>query len=171
MNCAISSWNLSNHCIKLHYSWKSLANHLTSHQNSMKIIGKLPHSLFIGKHASILYLCLHSVKFTVPLLFVMHMAYPSEAAVLLFEIDGLDLYIFWLDFGQYRSWLWPWIFKIQYPICYIPGKNGPIATKWKTSISIEVNTKITLECAHKQFVMRVHTLFCFLHDIRNLKWH
>ena len=29
----------------------------------------------------------------------------------------------------------------------------------------EINTKITLEWAHKQFVTRVHTLFYFLHDI------
>ena len=31
----------------------------------------------------------------------------------------------------------------------------------------EINTKITLEWAHKQFVTRVHTLFYFLHDITN----
>ena len=31
----------------------------------------------------------------------------------------------------------------------------------------EINTKITLEWAHKQFVTRVHTLFYFLHDIAN----
>ena len=28
----------------------------------------------------------------------------------------------------------------------------------------EMNSKITLEWAHKQFVNRVHALFCFLHD-------
>ena len=33
--------------------------------------------------------------------------------------------------------------------------------------SCEINTKITLEWAHKQFVTRVHTLFYFLHDITN----
>ena len=33
----------------------------------------------------------------------------------------------------------------------------------------EINTKITLEWAHKQFVTRVHTLFYFLHDIMNPK--
>ena len=31
----------------------------------------------------------------------------------------------------------------------------------------EINTKITLKWACKQFATRVHTLFCFLHDIRN----
>ena len=31
----------------------------------------------------------------------------------------------------------------------------------------EINTKITLEWAQKQFVTRVHTLFYFLHDITN----
>ena len=31
----------------------------------------------------------------------------------------------------------------------------------------EINTKITLEWAHKQFVTRVHTLFYFLHDTTN----
>ena len=31
----------------------------------------------------------------------------------------------------------------------------------------EINTKITLEWAQKRFVMRVHTLFNFLHDITN----
>ena len=33
----------------------------------------------------------------------------------------------------------------------------------------EINTKITLEWAHKQFVTRVHTLFYFLHDMTNPK--
>ena len=31
----------------------------------------------------------------------------------------------------------------------------------------QINTKITLEWAQKQFVMRVHTSFYFLHDITN----
>ena len=31
----------------------------------------------------------------------------------------------------------------------------------------EINTKVTLQWAQKQFVMRVHTLFYFLHDITN----
>ena len=34
-------------------------------------------------------------------------------------------------------WPWPWIFKIKYRICYISAKNGPIATKQKSNISIE----------------------------------
>ena len=33
----------------------------------------------------------------------------------------------------------------------------------------EINTKITLEWAQKQFVMGVHTLFCVLHDITTIK--
>ena len=33
----------------------------------------------------------------------------------------------------------------------------------------EINTKITLEWAYKQFATRVHTLFYFLHDITNPK--
>ena len=33
----------------------------------------------------------------------------------------------------------------------------------------EINSKITLKWAHKQFVTRVHTLFYFLHDITNPK--
>ena len=35
-------------------------------------------------------------------------------------------------------WPWPWIFKVKYRICYISAKNGPIATKQKANISIEV---------------------------------
>ena len=35
-------------------------------------------------------------------------------------------------------WPWPWIFKVKYRICYISAKNGPIATKRKANISIEL---------------------------------
>ena len=35
-------------------------------------------------------------------------------------------------------WPWPWIFKVKYGICYLLAKNGPIATKQKTNISIEI---------------------------------
>ena len=35
-------------------------------------------------------------------------------------------------------WPWPWIFKVKYKICYISAKNGPIATKRKANISIEL---------------------------------
>ena len=34
-------------------------------------------------------------------------------------------------------------------------------------VTREISTKITLEWAQKQFVMRIHTLFYFLHDITN----
>ena len=35
-------------------------------------------------------------------------------------------------------WPWPWIFKIKHGICYISVRNGPIATKQKANISIEL---------------------------------
>ena len=35
-------------------------------------------------------------------------------------------------------WPWPWIFKVKYWICYISAKNGPLATKQKANISIEL---------------------------------
>ena len=35
-------------------------------------------------------------------------------------------------------WPWPWIFKVKYRICYISAKKGPIATKRKANISIEL---------------------------------
>ena len=35
-------------------------------------------------------------------------------------------------------WPWPWFFKVKYGICYISAKNGPIATKRKANISIEL---------------------------------
>ena len=35
-------------------------------------------------------------------------------------------------------WPWPWISKVKYTICYISAKNGPIATKRKANISIEL---------------------------------
>ena len=43
---------------------------------------------------------------------------------------------------DHRVWPWPWpwtwIFKVKYRICYISAKNGPIATKRKANISIEL---------------------------------
>ena len=41
---------------------------------------------------------------------------------------------------QVWPWPWPWpqIFKVKYRICYISAKNGPIATKPKANISIEL---------------------------------
>ena len=37
-------------------------------------------------------------------------------------------------------WPWPWprIFKVKYRICHVSPKNGPIATKRKANISIEL---------------------------------
>ena len=43
---------------------------------------------------------------------------------------------------------------------YFPSCEASEATR-------EINTKITLEWAQKQFVTRVDTLFYFLHDITN----
>ena len=37
-------------------------------------------------------------------------------------------------------WPWPWIFKVKYRIEYISAKNGPIATKRKANISIDLKT-------------------------------
>ena len=37
-------------------------------------------------------------------------------------------------------WPWPWIFKVKYRVCYISAKNGPIATKRKANILIELQT-------------------------------
>ena len=35
-------------------------------------------------------------------------------------------------------WHWPWIFKVKYGISYISAKSGPIATKRRANISIEL---------------------------------
>ena len=40
---------------------------------------------------------------------------------------------------------------------------------WYLFTELETTTKITLEWAQKQFVMRVHTLFYILHDIATKK--
>ena len=48
-------------------------------------------------------------------------------------------------------WPWPWIFKVKYRICYISAKNGPIATKRKANISIELkasNVTIRFDLGH-----------------------
>ena len=37
-------------------------------------------------------------------------------------------------------WSWPWIFKVKYWIGYISAKNGAIATKQKSNISIDLKT-------------------------------
>ena len=43
-------------------------------------------------------------------------------------------------------WPWPWIFKVKHGICYISAKNGPIATKQKANISIELRaSNVTIE--------------------------
>ena len=53
-------------------------------------------------------------------------------------IVGPDLWITWLDFGRFSLWPWPWIFKVKHGICYISSRNGPIATKQKANILIEL---------------------------------
>ena len=35
-------------------------------------------------------------------------------------------------------WPWPWIFKVKYAISYISAKSGPIASKRKANISVEL---------------------------------
>ena len=52
----------------------------------------------------------------------------------------------WLDFGWFSSWPWPRFFKVKYGICNISAKNGPIATKRKANISIELQG---LKCVHR----------------------
>ena len=56
---------------------------------------------------------------------------------------------------DHRVWPWPWhlpwIFKVKCGICYISAKNGPIATKRKTNISIEPwdsNVAIKFDLGH-----------------------
>ena len=50
-----------------------------------------------------------------------------------------EILVIWLFyFGWFSSWPWPWIFKVKYRICYISAKNGPIATKQKANILIEL---------------------------------
>ena len=51
------------------------------------------------------------------------------------------------------SWPWPWprFFKVKYGICYISAKNGPIATKRKPNIWIELlgsNVTIGFDLGH-----------------------
>ena len=48
-------------------------------------------------------------------------------------------------------WPWPWIFKVRYEISYISAKNGPIATKRKANISIDLkasNVTIRFDLGH-----------------------
>ena len=48
-------------------------------------------------------------------------------------------------------WPWPWMFNVKYGICYISAKNGPIATKRKANIYIELkasNGTIKFDLAH-----------------------
>ena len=39
-------------------------------------------------------------------------------------------------------WPWPWIFKVKYGISYISAKSGPIATKRKANISIDLQASM-----------------------------
>ena len=48
-------------------------------------------------------------------------------------------------------WPWPWIFKVKHWIYYISAKNGPIATKQKANMSIELrasNVTISFDLGH-----------------------
>ena len=55
-------------------------------------------------------------------------------------------------------WPWPWIFKVKCRICYISAKNGPIATKWKPNISIELKAStvtIRFDHVHDLWILKV----------------
>ena len=60
------------------------------------------------------------------------------------RIDGPELEITWLDFGQFLLWPWPWIFKVKYGICYVWAKNGPIAMKRKQTYRLKSRPQIWL---------------------------
>ena len=62
------------------------------------------------------------------------------------RIDGSDLYITWLNFVQFSSWPWHWIFKVKYGICYILDKNGPDRHKTKNKHN---NWTLSLKCDHQ----------------------
>ena len=54
------------------------------------------------------------------------------------QLLALTCMITWLHFRRFSSWPWPRFFKVKYGICYISAKNGPIATKRKANIAIEL---------------------------------
>ena len=60
-------------------------------------------------------------------------------------IVGPDLQITWLDFGRFSSRPWPRFFKVNYGICYISAKNGPITTKTKSK---HIDWTLGLKCDH-----------------------
>ena len=51
-------------------------------------------------------------------------------------------HIDWTLVLKFDHRVWPWIFKVKYRICYVSAKNGPIATKRKANISIELQASI-----------------------------
>ena len=55
---------------------------------------------------------------------------PRNEANISIELQGLKC--------DRQVWPWPWIFKVKYGISYISAKSGPIATKRKANISIEL---------------------------------
>ena len=58
-----------------------------------------------------------------------------------------------LTLGWPWLWPWPWIFKIEYGIRSISANKGPIATKRKTNISIELqasNRTIRFDLGHER---------------------
>ena len=74
-----------------------------------------------------------------------------QTSLIFGRVNDPDLQITWLYFGRFSSWPWPWIFKVIYRICFIAGKNGPIATKQKAKISIELyapNVTIGFDLGH-----------------------
>ena len=53
-------------------------------------------------------------------------------------IVGPDLWITWLDFSRFLLWPWPRFVKAKCGICCISAKSGPVATKWKANILVEL---------------------------------
>ena len=74
--------------------------------------------------------------------------------------------------GRYVIWICK-TYRIMYVLMWRTVyvlTRGYFGVYFPSSVAVrEINTKITLEWGHKQFVTRVHTLFHFLHDITNKK--
>ena len=61
-------------------------------------------------------------------------------------------------------------YRIMYVLAWLfmRSREGYFGVYFPSCVATrEINTKITIEWAHKQFATRVHTLFYFLQDITN----
>ena len=54
------------------------------------------------------------------------------------QLLALNSINYLIRFWSIFLWPWPRFFKVNYVICYILAKNGPIATKRKANILIEL---------------------------------